>query len=268
MNTYKKNGAFLFLRLFFVIITWFVLMPAVMADTKVVESFNYEKPQVSDASGGEGWSGSWKSNVELNQVLNLSVVTGESLDAPTGFQPAPCGGRFEGSSMILCRGLAVGQELDLAADQPYYISFLTKRTLKKGAEPTSSSFTLVLHDKLKEIIGFGHGAGGKLFMSGIAETAGNSTVVGFDQAYLWVIKLSAPDSKQMRTACISVYSATRNIPSREPTVWALTSKPFPASSAVIDRIKIAMGKNIVLGLDELRIGTSWQGVVTASISAP
>ena len=263
MNGYERNNSLLFAG-FVALATAFILAVPAMAGSGVFESFEYEEPLVvGETSGGEGWSGPWRSDVSLTQPLDLPVVVDKSLDAPANLKPVPSGGHFEGSSMILCRGLAVGREIDLSSDQACYISFLERRSLK-GDDKSSTSVALMLYDKLTSVIGLGHGSGGKLVVFGSAAANGTRPAVGFDHTYLWIIKLSEPDAKQMRRAHILVYSSTKRFPDREPPVWSLTSEPFPADNFVIDRIRIVMGKNIVLSLDELRIGTSWQEVVAAA----
>ncbi len=207
-----------------------------------------------------GWSGPWCSNAELTQPAALSVDAQSSLPLPENTTPPAAGGRVVDFSGAVFRGLGEGQELTLADASPLYIRMAIRRTVS-DEEGKSRSVSLLFNDGLERKLLVGCSSSGKLaIVCGEALSQTPKTANAMDHAYLWLIRIDAPDADGKRIVRMLSLHESQSFEQQEPTVWSLVSDPLPLQG-VIDRIGIAAGKSIRLEFDELRIARTWNELI-------
>jgi len=207
------------------------------------------------AASGSGWSGPWSTSAYLSEPAQLPLAD-ESLAQPQGVTPPATGGRLTGFRGAVFRGLAVGQELDLASDSPWYLRVTVRRSADGEEEKTSRHVTLLLHDQVKRVLAVGCTSSGKLSIVGDGDAHSPKPAVALDHTYVWLIRLDAPDADGKRRVRMLLVHDSKTFPAAEPTAWSLVSEPMSLAGA-IDRVGLAAGKHARAEIDELRLASSW-----------
>lgn len=204
---------------------------------------------------GMGWSGPWATSAHLGSAATLNVSAEASLPTPVGLTPGPTGGRLVDFTGLAFRGLGIGQEFDLEAPESWYLRVAVRRSAV-GDEAKSRGVSLLLHDGLDRKLTLGCSSSGKLSISGGADAVSPKPIMSLDHAYVWLIRLDATDAEGLRSVYFTSFHESQSFPESEPADWLLVSEPA-LLIGTIDRIGIAVGRNVHAEFDELRIARSW-----------
>jgi hypothetical protein len=242
--------------------------PAAFVD---YDGFDYASPTLNTQSGGAGFSGPWFAT-GASPTIQLSNDD-TSLTYPTPFQspliaPTPTGGRVLHTGDALNNASSsrlLSQTTNMAAaGNVLYASALIQ---KNGGSPTTNDSIL---------FEFVDAAGNRRFGFGIEAAEGfwinanASNQVGtaaFGQTYFLVAKLvTDDDASPGDTAYLKIFGPgwASEVPAAEPATWDVSVSTN--SAALLDRIRLRIDRNQVnAAVDELRIGDSWQSVVSAGV---
>ena len=232
------------------VVAWCLFAPQALALCH--ESFDPDESDTRET----GWSGDWSTTVYLTEAAELYVASDQSLPMPKGLTPSASGGRLIDFTGVAFRGLGEGQAFDLGdLSASWYLRVAVRRSVVNNATE-SLGVSLLLHDRLDRLLTIGCSSSGKLSISGATEAQSLKPVMAADNAYVWLIRLDKPGANGRRCVRIRSYHGSETLATKEPTQWTLVSDPV-LISGTIDRIGIAVGKNIHAEFDEVRIARSW-----------
>jgi hypothetical protein len=240
------------------------------------DGFDYSGATLNDQSGGTGWFGPWiqtgtSPTIQLSDDdTSLSYPTGVTWQSPL-VAPTPVGDRVRhtgsgtvnaSSSRLLSQSTPMG-----VAGNVLYASALFQK----------NNGDLAANDSI--LIEFVDAAGNRRFGLGIEASEGfwlnanGSTQTGtatFGETYFLVAKLlTDDDAAPGDTAFLKIFGPgwSNEVPFFEPTSWDLSLSTN--SAALLDRARIRIDRNQQNAqVDELRIGDSWQSVVSPVVSGP
>lgn len=83
-----------------------------------------------------------------------------------------------------------------------------------------------------------------------------------ETVYLFVGKVVMSSASSAETY-LRVYRAGEPIDGHEPTAWTTAGQPGPCELSLC-RIRLATGEDALFDIDELKLGTTWRSVTTAT----
>ena len=232
------------------------------------DGFDYAGTTLNDQNGGSGWSGPWFPT-GTSPTIQLSDDN-TSLTYPTPFEspliaPAPTGDRVlhtgdalnnASSSRLLSQTTDMG-----AAGNVLYASALIQKNSVASATNDSILFEFVDANGNRRF-GFGIEAAEGFWINANASNQVGTALQG--ETYFLVARLvTDDDASPGDTASLKVFGpGTTLIPAVEPIDWDVSISTN--SAAVLDRVRLRIDRNQQnASVDELRIGDSWQSVVSA-----
>lgn len=196
-----------------------------------------------------GWSGSMNWDVATTGLLAYPPLSGMS---PTGYQAT-----INNYGGAVTKNL--GSSLDFGAAGTYYMSFLVRKN--QTGQTGSEYLWMVLEDgSAAQKTAIGIGSNENLLLGANTTTFGVSTnVLSGSTDYLYVAKLAT--SAGAETYSVKAYAPSFSGPWTEPTTWDLTQTPTVSGAAT--RLRIDAGSVGDYTIDEIRLGTTWEDVVSA-----
>jgi ferric-dicitrate binding protein FerR (iron transport regulator) len=235
---------------------------AAVAPLLVFEPFHYQGTIATgaDHKGGTGWRGSW---LEARAMPSVGFNDQESL---------PWRGlKVEGGAVHTTGRTAMHRMLQrplrLDRDAVYYFSYLFRRSESAGNGLNMLMFVLRQSGKTEEQE---IADGSTLKISFVREDAVASIHL-FERTvraavplepnttYLLIGKIVA-GSTMPDQAFIKVYSSQDAVPATEPADWLLATDPID-TDLVLDQVSLEFDTTAEIGFDELKIGTTWAGVI-------
>lgn len=242
---------------------------------EVYEGFDYipGDPALVPLDGGTGWQGTWRPRLETERrhfedTSPTPVIAGKSLTHPG--VPSATGGALRFSPGINTRLRALRQGIDLGRDGVHYLSALVRRelgaaaagptptrqsirlTLRSSADYWGQNVTFALRQEMQPQIGCGFG---------ITFSSPQSFPSG--ETLLLVGKIVAR-AKGEDEIFLRVFAAHETLEDWEPSEWTLSTRGIFAD-AMLDLLLITAGGDRVSEVDEIRIGATWDAVVTAPV---
>lgn len=236
------------------------------------DPFDYTGTDLAAQNRPTGWNGAWFTTA--GSQANTLSGDGLSLSYPVPFE-SPLTTPASAGSHVKTGGLAgnastsrlLSHTINLAVDGTVaYASALVTKNAANGGGVNNDNVLLEFVDSAgNRRWGFGiEGTGDKPWVNANG-SATAPTAVTPGQTYLLVTKIvsSATGSD---TAYLKVYGGVygTQFPAAEPTVWDATATETTA--AVLDRIRVRIDAGNTASVpgevDDIRIGTSWQDVVS------
>jgi hypothetical protein len=233
------------------------------------DAFDYAGTTLNDQNGGAGWSGPWFAT-GTSPTIQLSDDN-TSLSYPATFQsplitPAPAGDRVlhtgdalnnASSSRLLSQPTNMG-----VAGNVLYASALVQKNSVAAATNDSILFEFVDANANRRF-GFGIEAAEGFWINANASNQTGAAVEG--ETYFLVARLvTDDDATPGDVASLKIFGPgwATEVPAVEPTTWDVSVSTN--SAAILDRVRLRIDRNQVnASVDELRIGDSWQSVVSA-----
>jgi autotransporter-associated beta strand protein len=216
------------------------------ASVVLAEPFAYT---AGDLNTQGGWSGSTNWDVATTGLLTYPVASGMSA---TGNQAT-----INGGGGAVTKNL--GSSLDFGATGTYYMSFLVRKN--QTAQTGNEYLWMVLEDgSAAQKTAIGIGSGENLLLGANTGTFGASAnTLSGSTDYLYVAKLVASAGAEQFS--VKAYAPSAAGPWTEPTTWDLTQTPTVSGTAT--RLRIDGGSVGYYTIDEIRLGTTWEDVVSA-----
>jgi hypothetical protein len=213
------------------------------------EPFNFTG-KLSDAGSGSGWKGNWKATTGSG-----AHVAGKSLSYPEGTDMSALGGCLAETSGSVVSERMLEKGFSLASGY-FYISFLAQKD-KNG------NFRLETSNGEHIRLAISVGADGTITPQGA--TAKKSSRPGLfkaDTPYLVVLKFANIDGVKGAVASVKLFQVGKGrIPDSHRSVkWDVVTDGGQ-TGVEQDRIVLSVSKGNVK-LDELRMGATWQSVMT------
>lgn len=236
------------------------------------DPFDYSGSTLPGQSGGTGWNGAWFTT--SGQQANTLSADGLSLSYPMSWEspltPLTSSGshvRTGGTVGNASTSRLLSHTIPLNVDGSVtYASALFTKNAADGGGVSSDNVLLEFTDSLgNRRWGFGiEGTGDKPWIN--ANGSGTAaTAVTPGQTYFMVAKIVSSASGS-DTAYLKVYGGSYDsqVSFAEPTTWDATVST--STGAILDRIRLRIDSGNTVSapgeVDEIRIGSSWQDVVS------
>ncbi len=227
---------------------------SVQAALLAYEGFDYSAGTLDQGSGGTDFTTNWSGASNLGASnSNVDVTTG-SLTFPTGVLYSTVGNKADDPSGDAgFRGIP---SLAMNVDEDYFVSFLWRR-------PTVDNFAgLSFYAGSGEQIYFGSNSDNDSFR--IAQLGGNANGLAGSQlantTYFVVGKIQA-NATGFDQAFLKAYVEGDTVEASETMSWTVTGDTSENLNGALDRIRIDAGDAYMI--DEIRIGETWEDVVSA-----
>lgn len=235
---------------------------------------------VDRSNGGIGWSGSWQTqgNADFTDASNPDL--GGSSIGFSGLRLAASDGRldlnrpsgFFGTSATAQRDLAT--PIDMGEAGEHYFSFLIHQERDAGQDEDSGEFLNVrlLDGSGTSQAAFGVGSTENVFIAELGSTRNaGADSVDLDNNYMMVAKLVTREDGDATgdQLFVKVFADGEALPDTEIALdWTLVGTTGENLDAVIEAIRFESGDDVVWSVDELRIGTTYEGVVSGVVPEP
>lgn len=219
---------------------------------------------------GFGWSGGWQSGRRGHGQL------GKIVDAPSGVAFG-----IDRSARRLLRltgGDAVVREfespLPLVSGNAYYVSFLLKRSAAHESSEKASDafFELSLIDegaragrRLRKWFTFGISSERLPFIKSVGTIASSANAIENGATYLCVAKILVMPEQVVTS--LRVYDSSETIDLHETSAWTVVGNTGPCDFR-LSGVRLSAAAEAEYDIDELKIGTSWASVTSATTNAP
>lgn len=215
---------------------------------------------------GFGWSGGWESS----QRGRRKIAT--VLDAPAGtvFGMERSGRRL----LQLTEGEAIRRQLErplsLESDNAYFVSFLLQRDCEPGESGRFFEASVSGEDGFKgrrarRGIAFGVSSDGLPFIKSGGSIVQAAPPIEDSVTYFCVAKILVSADGNVQTS-YRVFRPGESIDAAEPSVWTCKGSTDQVDSSV-SHIRFSVGAEGAYGIDELKIGTTWQSVTSITSDA-
>lgn len=235
------------------------------------EDFRYASANIlGTKNGGYGFSGGWARQADLTGGSN-AVIEASDLQY-TNFPFVIEGNRravfFSGGAGSMSRELAT--PIDFDADQTHYVSILVRHDSDElDVESDAEMLRISLRSGTSEVAAVGIQGNEGLFVdNGGQRTSTAANFIAKDVPYYLVAKLvTRGDSPGAADQLfLSAFASGQTVPLTESSlVWNLVDMSSLNSQAIVDRLVIGGGNAATWVLDELRMGTDFQTVVSNTL---
>jgi hypothetical protein len=240
------------------------------------DAFDYSGTSLAGQNGGIGWSGAWFTTA--SSATNSVSNDGVSLAYPMTWESPLTPFSASGSRVLTGLGFTpnastsrlLGQSVPLNVDGTVaYVSALFRKNNPNGGATNTDNILLEFSDNLgNRRWGMGiEGTGDKPWLNANASTSPSTgPAVTPGDTYFMVAKIVSSASG-LDTAYLKVYGTgyDSQVTFAEPSTWDATLTE--STGAILDRIRIRIDSgNLPTSpgeVDEIRIGNSWQDVVSA-----
>ncbi len=211
--------------------------------------------QLQRGRSGFGWASGW-----LPGRRRRGSAEVQDAPADTVFGVARGGRRL----LSLTGGKRLSRPLEaplLITDAPRYVSFLVARS--PGSPDAERYLEVALgaaadtgRRRQHRAIACGLGSDGFPFLKAGGRIVRSAPALADGPAYLFVLKLSAgPDGVE---SSLRVYAPGEHPGAAEPQAWSARAPPVRLPA--LDELRLAVGEEAEVALDELRIGAGWGAV--------
>ncbi len=258
-----------------------VFTAAVQADILVYESFGdaTEGQDLTGYSGTNGTTeigltGTWTSNQDtsISKLLARGASGNFEAGITDGYSPDTFNDiqhwlEQQNSWTVTNATRPLSSNVDLTADGTWYLSFFTRT----GGDDVATQ--IGFQNSTKELlIGNGYNRGLTSYFGNIDANASDAnndgtryTVANWWNSVFWVVKIVKSDSGVSDTLDVNIIyydlGSSSVIDDIDPAVWT-RSMTLTGVSADFDnlRLKLAGGNGLWPGIDELRVGQTWEDV--------
>jgi hypothetical protein len=235
------------------------------------DGFDYAGTTLNGQAGGFGWNGGWFATGAMPSINLSNDAT--SLTYPATFEPPmstppSTGARVSTGGATANAGSSrlLATPLSLAVDgNVMYASALFRKNRPNGEVTTDNILLEFVDASANRRFGLGiEGTGDRPWLNANGSTSAANTVVA-GETYLIVAKIVS-SAAGTDSAFLKVYGNGygSQVPVAEPTTWDATLTE--TTSAILDRIRIRIdpgNSGPQPGeIDDIRIGTDWQSVVS------
>jgi len=219
---------------------------------------------------GFGWSGGWQSGRRGRGQL------GEIVDAPSD---VAFGIQRSGRRLLRLTGGDVlmrdfEKSLPLESGDAYYVSFLLKRSAANES-PTNASdafFELSLIDegertgrRSRKWFTFGISSARLPFIKSVGTISSSANAIENEATSLCVAKILVTHEQVITS--LRVYDSRESIDSHEPLAWTVVGSTGPCDFR-LSGVRLSAATAAAYDIDELKIGSSWASVTSATKIAP
>ncbi len=215
---------------------------------------------------GFGWTGGWESGQRGRRKIATVV------DAPAGvvFGMERSGRRL----LQLTEGDAIRRQLErplsVESDNAYFVSFLLQSDCQPGKsgrffEMSLSGEGSSKGQRARRGIAFGFSSDGLPFIKSGGSIEQAAPPIEDGVTYFCVAKMLVSAEGNVQTS-YRVFRPGESIDAAEPSVWTCTGSTGQVDSSV-SHIRFSVGAEGAYGIDELKIGTTWQSVTSVTSDA-
>jgi hypothetical protein len=215
---------------------------------------------------GFGWSGGWESGQRGRRKIATVV------DAPSD---AVFGMERSGRRLLqLTAGDTIRRQLEqplsLESENAYFVSFLLQRDCEPGEsgrffETSLSGEGGSKGQRARRGIAYGFSSDGLPFIKSGGSIVQAAPPIEDGVTYFCVAKILVSAERIVQTS-YRIFRPGESIDVAEPTVWTCTGNNDQVDSSV-SHIHFSVGADGAYGIDELKIGTTWQSVTSITSGA-
>jgi ferric-dicitrate binding protein FerR (iron transport regulator) len=211
---------------------------------------------------GFGWSGGWTSGFRGRG--NIGTIVDAPEDVVFGIQ------RVGLRLLRLENGEAVRRDLEqplpLKPGNVYYLSFIVQRL--PGETDTGRYLEVSLSDDDNQLrrrsrneLAFGVTSDGFPYVKSGGKIVQSAPAIEDGIVQMFVGKILVSDQRRAEPY-LRVYRTGEFPTSYEPIAWTTIGQPSPCDSN-LSRVRLSVGSDTWIDIDELRIGTTWHSVTTS-----